>query len=104
MSDHTPNSMSYGAERWDALARFVAGESSSTEAAEIRRWLAEDPAREQLLAALTRSVDRVAYTPPSNVDVEAALRRVKGRMREPNVLSLEQARAGRAERARAPWR
>ena len=103
MSEHTPKSISPGGERWEALARFVAGESSPAEAAEIRGWLADDPAREQLLAALTRSVDRVAYT-PADLDVEGALRRVKARMAEPNVLSLEPARLGRAERARAPWR
>ena len=105
MSDHTPNPMLAGeSERWDALARFVAGESSPGEAAQVRAWLADDPSRQELLAALTRSVERVALTPPANLDVEGALRRVKTQTREGGVLSLEQARADRSERAVPAWR
>ena len=92
------------AERWDALARFVTGENTPAEAAQVREWLAEDPARQELIAALNRSIERVAQAPAANLDVEGALRRVKSQMQEPNVLSLDLARAGRAERGLSPWR
>jgi transmembrane sensor len=91
-------------ERWDALARYVAGESSPGEAVQVRQWLAEDPARQELLAALTRSIESVAQSPASDLDVEGALSRVKSRMQEPAVLSLDKARADRAERRVPAWR
>jgi transmembrane sensor len=83
-------------ERWEALARFIAGESSPAEAASVRAWLAEDPARVELLESLDRSPRRLAWNPPADLDVEAALRRVKTRMAEPVVLSLDEARARRS--------
>ncbi len=90
-------------ERWDALARFIAGESSPAEAASIRQWLSEEPARAELVEALSRSTSRLAYPTPADLDVEAALRRVKSRMAEPDILSLDEARARRAGQS-AGWR
>jgi transmembrane sensor len=98
-----PN-MSVEPERWDALARFVAGESDPAEAARIREWLAEDPARGELVAALTRSIESVAKAPPADVDLEGALRRVKSRFDSADVLSLKRARRATAERAPGGWR
>ena len=66
-------------DRWDALARYVAGESTPAEANEIRKWLAEDPSRNALVTALAESLNRLA-APAADVDVEAALRLVKARM------------------------
>jgi transmembrane sensor len=90
-------------ELWEALARFVAGESSADEAAALERWLAEEPARAELVRALDRSIRRVAFTPPSDLDVEAALRRVTVRAEEP-VISIDAARERSQERAAARWR
>lgn len=64
---------------WDVLARFLAGESPAEEARDVRAWLAEDPARHDVLSALDSTLDRVA-APPASLDVEAALRSVHARM------------------------
>ncbi|HYW11794.1 MAG TPA: FecR domain-containing protein [Longimicrobium sp.] len=68
-------------EHWEALARFLAGESPPGEADAVRAWLAGRPEREAELAALDRAMDRGAS--PSNLDVEAALARVHRRMDTP---------------------
>jgi transmembrane sensor len=82
-------------ERWEALARFIAGESSPAEAAGVRHWLSEDPARAELVESLTRVTGRLAFRPPADLDVEAALRTVKARIAEPAVRSIEEARSRR---------
>lgn len=64
---------------WDVLARFLAGESPAEEAEAVRAWLAEDPARHDVLSALDSTLDRVA-APPADLDVDAALRNVHTRM------------------------
>jgi transmembrane sensor len=62
---------------WDKLARYLAGESSPSEANEVRRWLEEHPAEAELIAELDRATrGLVASHAP---DVEAALRTVKAR-------------------------
>lgn len=67
---------------WEVLARFLAGESPAGEAGAVRAWLAEDPARHDVLRALDSTLGRVA-APPADLDVEAALRRVHARMDAP---------------------
>ena len=61
---------------WEKLGRYLAGESSPEEAATIRRWLEEHKADANLIAALDNGARMAAA---SDVDVEAALRRVKAR-------------------------
>ena len=70
---------------WDALARYVAGESTPAEEREVEAWLAARPEREQLVTALRESIDGLAAAAAddSDVDVEAALRKVHIRMNEP---------------------
>jgi transmembrane sensor len=72
-------------ERWEALARYLAGESTAEEAAAMQRWLAEDPARGALAESLGSTLDRAAFAAPADLDVEAALARVKNRFAEPEV-------------------
>jgi transmembrane sensor len=91
-------------ELWEALARYVAGESPVEEADAIRAWLAADPSREALLNALDRSSSRLSFAPPSGLDVEAALRRVHARMDAPDVVPLRTADTRPRERARPRWR
>lgn len=62
---------------WDAIARYLAGESSSAEAAAVREWLDAHPTDAKAIAALDAAVD--AFAPKHSVDVEAALRTVKTR-------------------------
>ena len=64
---------------WDALARYLAGESSNEEAATMRRWLDARPERAELVAAMQRLITNVGV---SDVDVEAALRSVHARINE----------------------
>jgi transmembrane sensor len=70
---------------WDALARYLAGESSPAEAEQMRRWLDARADRAELVAALDRSLARVTYHAPPDLDVEGALQRVRSRMSEPHV-------------------
>src|SRR5688500_16947326 len=82
-------------EQWDQLARYIAGESSAAEAAQIERWLAEEPRRRELLAALQRATASVELTAPADIDVEAALRRVSAQLDDVPVHELAQARSPR---------
>jgi transmembrane sensor len=66
---------------WDALARYLAGESSAEEAATMRRWLDARPERAELVAAMQRALASVDVG-TADVDVEAALRSVHARMDE----------------------
>jgi transmembrane sensor len=66
---------------WDALARYLAGESSAEEAATMRRWLDARPERAELVAALQRSLASLDVG-TTDVDVEAALRSVHARIKE----------------------
>ena len=67
---------------WEVLGRFLAGESPAGEADAVRAWLAEDPARHDVLDALDTTLNRVS-APPADLDVEAALARVHARMDAP---------------------
>jgi len=82
---------------WEALARYLAGESPPEEADAVRARLAEDPARAELLGALDTSLDRLAFRAPADLDVEGALGRVKERLDEPVVLPFP------ARRVPTPW-
>jgi transmembrane sensor len=64
---------------WDAIARFLAGESSVEEAATVQRWLDTNPVEK---AFLTRLDAAVTTEPIADVDVELALARVHARMSE----------------------
>lgn len=70
---------------WDALARYVSGESTPDEARALQHWLDARPERARLVAALRQSIDGLASdtAPDIDVDVEGALRKVHARMAEP---------------------
>jgi len=67
-----------GSPDWDAIARFLADESPADEAAQVRAWLPAHPGDRQMVERL----DEAARLPVAAVDVEAALRGVRGRMQE----------------------
>ena len=108
MSDETSsNGPEAGSADWEALARYLAGESSPAEAAAVREWIGADPARAELVGTLDRMTGRLAYRAPADLDVEAALRRVHARMDAPAtpvVHSLAERAAARAAADRAPRR
>jgi len=61
---------------WEALARYVAGESPAVEADRIGRWLAEHPGDADVVAALDNAMHILALRDAPEIDVEGALRRV----------------------------
>ena len=74
---------------WDAIARYLTGESSAEESERVRRWLEAHPSDKALVEQLS-SVE--TFAEPANVDVEAALGRVHARMEQragPPRLTLE---------------
>jgi transmembrane sensor len=64
---------------WEAVARYLAGESSAEESNKIRLLLASRPADEALVAALDRALARMPASVPDDIDVDAALQSVKSR-------------------------
>jgi len=62
---------------WEAIARFLAGESSDEEAKSVQRWLEENPVEKDLVGRLDAAVTADV---PTDIDVEAALARVHARM------------------------
>lgn len=78
-SDASPPNQSTSANvpDWDAIARFLAGESSAEEATSVQRWLEANPVEKDLVARLEAAIKSDA---PADVDVEAALARVHARM------------------------
>ena len=64
---------------WEAIGRFLAGESSNEETTRVERWLDANPAEKALLSRLDSGVIGHAV---NDVDVEAALTRVHSRMGE----------------------
>ena len=66
---------------WNALGRYLAGESTAEEAASMRRWLEARPERAQLVAAMQRALAPLDAR-FADVDVEAALRSVHAHIDE----------------------
>ena len=66
---------------WPRLARYLAGEASPAERAELERWLAADPRHRALLDDARRRWDAAAADRPS-FDVDSAWASVSGRMDE----------------------
>ncbi len=91
-SEPSPLDSPFGEDVWDILARYLSNESPPEEAEAVRRWLAGDPRRSQLLATLDQSLRRLAFQPPADLDVNAAWRRVWARTRQPQVRPLARKR------------
>lgn len=68
---------------WDAIARFVAGESDPAEAERVRAWLAVHPADAELVALMQARAARVERKADVSVNTEQALRAVRARMEAP---------------------
>jgi len=64
---------------WEALARYLAGESSAAESEQIAGWLEEHKADAALLQALDNAMANLALRDVPDVDVEAALSSVTAR-------------------------
>jgi transmembrane sensor len=66
---------------WDRIGRYLAGEASREEAAEVRRWLDEHRSDAEVVAAVERVT--TAIRGGRQADIEAALRKVKARTSTP---------------------
>ena len=96
-----PDSVSPPAD-WEALARYLAGESPRDEAVRIEARLNAQPAEKALMDSLAAVTQRMAVGTPPDLDVEAALTRVKARRSavDARPLKLEQP----AGQPRFTWR
>lgn len=69
--------------RWDAIARFAAGESDASESAQVSAWLSthpEDAALVALVNARAARAEQQADTQSHRIDAERALASVMGRL------------------------
>jgi len=66
---------------WDKLGRYLAGEASPEEAAEIRHWLERNPDEARRIIAMNDAIARLE--PQAALDVEGALAKVRTRMQSP---------------------
>src|SRR5689334_14779497 len=82
----------YDDAEWEALARFVAGESSPSEAAIVEERLSQSSEEAALVAALDRVTSRRATDPAPPIDVERALAQVRNRLAANEIPSLDVAR------------
>src|SRR5438876_6374286 len=89
MTDGRPSPDEMNAADWEALARYVAGESPPDEVERFEARFAAQPADKNLLDALATVTQRMASTVPADLDVEAALRNVKARRNESATRPLE---------------
>ena len=89
---------------WEALARYVVGESPPEEVQQLDARLAAQPADKALLDALSAVTQRMAAGVPNGLDVEAALRRVKARRIDTPTRSLDFRRPFVDARREARWR
>lgn len=73
--------MSSNSINWDAVARYLAGESRGEEATAVRVWLESHPKDAQVVAALDDALGGLTPGPNAErgIDVEAALTAVKQR-------------------------
>lgn len=80
---------------WERIGRYLAGEASEEEAAEVRRWLDQNRADAEVVSAVERLT--TAIRGGGSVDVEAALRTVKARPTPPRA-RIAVSSAGRLRR------
>lgn len=89
---------------WDAIGRYLAGESSAAEAEAVRAWLATRPADAELLSRLDATIAKVAARSAPRIDVEAALRQVKARRDDTPVVARPLSRDTREPPRTIRWR
>lgn len=68
---------------WEALARYVAGESQPDEVRTVEAWLAAHPADARLLGSVKQHADAAAAASDITVNVDAAFAKVRGQLGTP---------------------
>lgn len=89
---------------WEALARFISGESSAEESAAIEASLARHPEDRALLEALASAMSSMSDSVPTDLDIESALARVNARRRGDMTDIRDRRHAERITRAPSKWR
>ena len=94
---------------WEAIARYLSGESSSAESERVARWLDENSADAAVVAALDKAIASLALRDNSDVDVESALLSVTAKRDAPIPVTERKttprpARRHVARTTAAPWR
>jgi transmembrane sensor len=81
MSDEIRSSAESAADAdWEAIARYVAGESDPSETAAVIQWLATHPEDAALVAIVKARADQASLRSALSVDTERALAAVRTRM------------------------
>jgi transmembrane sensor len=86
---------------WDAIARFLAGESSAEEARSVQAWLEANPVEQDLVTRLDAALTTDA---PADIDVEAALAHVHARMQDRTAAPQRPRLTVTTNRAPTRWR
>jgi len=103
MSDEIrPSAGSASDADWDAISRFVAGESDAVESAAVARWLATHPEDAAVAAIVKARADRAETRSRVSIDTERALSAVRSRMTATPSLTVQRGGAGRTQVRR--WR
>lgn len=69
---------------WEAMARYLAGESDASERERIARYLADHPGDAKVVSELDSAMRILALHQEPEVDVESALQRVHARLEAPS--------------------
>ncbi len=86
MSNEFPSALNPESDAdWEAIGRFVAGESDPHEASQVAAWLAAHPEDAAFVAMMQRRTTRIASRADLAVDTEAALSAVRARMEAPTL-------------------
>ena len=75
-------------DEWERIARYLTGEAGSSEAEATRRWVEEDPHRAKVVRLLESVLVNVSHEDASHIDVERALKHVKSRLEEPEIIPI----------------
>jgi transmembrane sensor len=106
MTDQLPESLtSHFRPDWHALARFVSDESPPEEAAEIRRFLEENPQDREVLEGLVRFMEPAPARTVSDEEIARALVEARRRRSATPVLPMRSGRGRGASRfvSGTPW-
>ena len=100
--DKTPEVESpFGDALWEVLGRYASGESPPAELDVVRRWLAEDRRREQLLTTLDGATRGLALRLRGTAEAQEAWRHFATRLNETPVTPLRSREWGLGMRAAA---
>jgi transmembrane sensor len=89
---------------WEALARYLTGESPADERARLEERLAAKPEDKALVAELAAVMQRMSVKSPNDMDVDAALQQVKTRFHHPEEGVVDISRARRTDQRPIRWR